>query len=96
MEIKQPMVVSRSTIEADYKAMATTTWEVTWLLPLLKDLNLPGLKPATLKCGNQATLYIVVNSIFYEKTKHVEVHYPYVRDNMKVDLVKPTYVHTKA
>ena len=61
---KKQSVMAQSTPKAKYRAIATTTCEVTWLLFLFKDLGLFGLAPALLKCDNQATLYIAANPIF--------------------------------
>ena len=43
--------VSRSA-EAEYKSMATTTCEVTWLLYLLRDMHIPHKRPVLLYCDN--------------------------------------------
>ena len=75
--------------------MAITIFEVTWLLALFKDLGLPSLAPSILKCDNQAALYIAANPMFHERTKHIEVDCHFIRDKMKVGIIKPTYVHTK-
>jgi len=63
---------------------------------LLNDLTLTSLPSATLKCDNQAVLCIVANPVFHDRTKHIEVDCHYVRDNIKADIIKPTYIHTKA
>ncbi|XP_021856709.2 uncharacterized mitochondrial protein AtMg00810-like [Spinacia oleracea] len=52
---KKQSVVARSS--AEYRAMALTSCEVTWLTYLLKDLGLSSLPPAVLKCDNQVALY---------------------------------------
>lgn len=44
---KQP-VVARSSAKTEYRAMALTTCEVTWLSALLKDLGFKNLPPAVL------------------------------------------------
>ena len=93
---KKQSVVARSTAEAEYRAMATTTCEVTWLIQLFKDLGLSDLAPVTLKCDNQAALYIAANPVFHERTKHIEVDCHFIRDKMKTGIIQPTYVSTKA
>uniref|UniRef100_A0A803LWG2 Uncharacterized protein n=1 Tax=Chenopodium quinoa TaxID=63459 RepID=A0A803LWG2_CHEQI len=49
----------------EYRAMALTTYEVTWLTALLKDLGLKNLPPTILKCDNQAALAIVANPVLH-------------------------------
>ncbi|XP_019103134.1 uncharacterized mitochondrial protein AtMg00810-like [Beta vulgaris subsp. vulgaris] len=88
---KQP-VVARSSAEAEYRAMALTTCEVTWLTALLKDLGLQHLPPTTLNCDNQAALAIVANPVLHERTKHVEVDCHYIRDQVKAGTIIPQHV----
>nr|GEY25399.1 uncharacterized mitochondrial protein AtMg00810-like [Tanacetum cinerariifolium] len=45
-------VVSKSSTEAEYRAMAVTCCEVTWLISLLKDIGLKDLHHVTLHCDN--------------------------------------------
>lgn len=80
---KKQHVVARSSAEAEYRAMALTTCEVTWLTALLKDLGLKNLPLAILKCDNQAALAIAANPVLHEKMKHVEIDCHYVRDQLK-------------
>ena len=49
---KKQDVVSRSFAEAEYRYMATTTCEVTWLLYLLRDLHVQHQKPVLMYCDN--------------------------------------------
>lgn len=49
---KKQSIVARSTVEAEYRAMALTACEITWLSTLLKDLGLHNLPPTILKCDN--------------------------------------------
>lgn len=67
---KKQGTVSRSSSEAEYRAMASAAAEVTWLLRLLEDLEIKNLKPITLNCDNQSAIYIAKNPVFHDRTKH--------------------------
>ena len=49
---KKQGVVSRSSAEAKYRAMASVACEITWVMQLLKDLKINHHKPAMLFCDN--------------------------------------------
>nr|GEV64818.1 retrovirus-related Pol polyprotein from transposon TNT 1-94 [Tanacetum cinerariifolium] len=93
---KKQGVVSRSSTEAEYRAMALTCCEVTWLVSLLKDFRLKDLGPIDLKCDNKATIYIAANRPFHARTKHIEIDCHYVRDQIKRGEVLPSYVSIKS
>ena len=91
-KVKKQAVTARSSSEAEYRAMASTTCEVTWLIALLKDLGLTRLPPTLLKCDNQAALAIAANPVLHERTKHVEIDCHFVRDHVKNGKIKPVQV----
>jgi len=88
---KNQSIVAYSMVKVQYRAIAKTTCEATWLLQLFKDLGIPNLAPMMLKCDNQASLYIVDNLMF-----RIEVDRYFIRDKMKVAKIQPTYASTKA
>ncbi|KAL1220954.1 Retrovirus-related Pol polyprotein from transposon RE2 [Cardamine amara subsp. amara] len=79
---KKQKVISRSSAEAEYRAMANTTGELVWIKALLKDLGIESSEPITLHCDNQAAIHIASNSVFHERTKHIKVHCHYVREKV--------------
>ena len=66
-------MVSRSSAEVEYRAMASTVSEILWVRWLLKDLQVVVDKPTSLLCDNQAARHIASNPVFHERTKHVEM-----------------------
>jgi len=49
---KKQGTVSRSSSEAEYRAMAQAAAEVTWIVRLLEELGVSGLTPIQLNCHN--------------------------------------------
>jgi hypothetical protein len=79
---KRQKTVSLSSAEAEYRAMAGTCCELTWLRYLLADLHMPVSSPAILHCDNQAALHIAKNLVFHERTRHIEMDCHFIRDKI--------------
>ena len=70
---KTRSMVAKSSIEAEYQSMTKTTCELISLKSLASELGFNVKEPMQIHCDNQATIYIVSNPVFYERTKHTEV-----------------------
>ncbi|GAV63858.1 hypothetical protein CFOL_v3_07376 [Cephalotus follicularis] len=91
---KKQSVVSRSSTEAEYRAMANVTGELQWIHMLLAKIGFPVTRPYTLHCDNQSTMHIASNSVFHERTKHIEVGCHFIRE--KVNYGELKLVHTRS
>jgi hypothetical protein len=91
---KKQSVVTRSNAEAEYRAMASTAYELIWLKQLLADFGFHGVTPMTLFCDNQAAMHIASNPVFHERTKHIEVDCHYIRQQVQAKLIQPQYVRS--
>ena len=89
---KKQHVVSRSSAEAEYRAMANTASELTWLRMLLSEIGFPS-RSSTLHCDSQSAIYIASNPVFHERTKHIEVDCHFVRE--KVHWKEIELIHTR-
>nr|GEV91432.1 retrovirus-related Pol polyprotein from transposon TNT 1-94 [Tanacetum cinerariifolium] len=72
---KKQSVVSRSSAEAEYRAMASTVCEILWVRWLLKDMQVQLTTPTSLFYDNQAARRIANNPVYHERTKHVEMEF---------------------
>jgi hypothetical protein len=66
LKSKKQFIISQSSIEAEYCAMASTTKEIVWLRWLLADTGVSFSHPTFIYCDNQSSIQIVHNLIFHE------------------------------
>ena len=71
-----------STTEAKYRAAAEAAQESTWLKLLMEDLHQRVDYPISLHCDNQSAIRLAENPVFHARTKHVEVHYHFIREKV--------------
>lgn len=91
---KKQNVVSRSSAESEYRAMAQSVCEIVWIHQLLSEIGFSITVPAKLWCDNQAALHIASNPVFHERTKHIEVDCHFIREKIQDGLVSTGYVKT--
>ncbi|XP_019161168.1 PREDICTED: uncharacterized protein LOC109157783 [Ipomoea nil] len=91
---KKQRTVARSSTEAEYKALAVVSAEVTWVVSLLREQGLHSGKPATLWRDNLGATYLCANPVFHTRTKHAEIDYHFVRDKVASGDFLVNYVST--
>lgn len=74
--------------------MATTSCELTCLKSLLQYLGVHHSRPVYLFCDSQVDLHIASNPIFHECTKHIEVDYHYLHDQIQAGHIATSHVCT--
>ncbi|XP_047328433.1 uncharacterized mitochondrial protein AtMg00810-like [Impatiens glandulifera] len=63
---KKQTVVSRSSIESEYRALADTTSKLLWLQWLLQDMDVPSSAAIPLFCDNNSAMQIAHNDVFHK------------------------------
>jgi len=77
---RKQAIVSGSSTEAEYKALANATAEMMWVQKLLTELKVPHPPAARLWCDNLGAKYLSANPVFHARTKHIEIDFHFVRE----------------
>nr|GEZ37617.1 uncharacterized mitochondrial protein AtMg00810-like [Tanacetum cinerariifolium] len=93
---KKQQIVLRSTTEAEYRALADCSREITWLCSLLQDLRIPIPTSIRILCDNISTIAIASNPVQHAGTKHIEIDCHFVRDKIKAGQITISYIPTNA
>ncbi|KAI0510462.1 hypothetical protein KFK09_011064 [Dendrobium nobile] len=81
--VKKLQTVTRSSIEAEYCALAATAIDVIWILRLLSDFHLPQSTLTDIHYENRSTIAFANNMIFHVRTKHIEVDFHFIHDHIQ-------------
>lgn len=69
--------------------------ECTWLIQLLKDLHQSTDYTIQLHCDNLLAIRLVENLMFHARTKHVKVHYHYLREKVLQEYIQMMLIKTE-
>jgi hypothetical protein len=89
---KKQIAVSRSSAEAELRAMAAVTAEVTWLRWLLDDFGVPATGPTPIFSDSTGAISIARDPVKHELTKHIGVDVFYMRSQVHDQVVALHYV----
>lgn len=82
--------VSRSSTEAEYRALAAATSEITWLQFWMSEIAYPSSQTTLLWCDNLSATYLTANPLFHSRTKHLDFHF--VRDKVTQKAMQVRYI----
>ncbi|GJV67228.1 ribonuclease H-like domain-containing protein [Tanacetum coccineum] len=71
---------STRSAEAEYRGVANIVAETAWLRNLLRELHSPLSTATLVYCDNVSAVYMYVNPVQHQRTKHIEIDIHFVRD----------------
>jgi hypothetical protein len=86
--------VARSSAEAEYRAIASTASKLIWIKQLLVDFGINTQDPMKMYCDNQSARHIASNSVFHERTKHIEVDCHFVREKLQAKEIETSFIRS--
>jgi len=93
---KRQTTVSRSSAEAEYRAVANGVAEASWLRQLLQELHAPLRRATLVYCDNISAVYMSSNPVQHQHTKHIEIDLHFVRERVAVGDVRVLHVPTSS
>jgi hypothetical protein len=80
--------IALSIVEAEYIDACSTSCEAIWLQKLLTDLFDLEMRETMILCNNQSCIKMTKNLVFHDRSKHIEIHYHYIRDMVQRGALK--------
>jgi hypothetical protein len=85
---KHQHVISRSSAEAEYRAVASDVAEACWLRHLLVELHSPLSRATLVYCDNVSAVYLSTNPVQHQRTKYIEIDFHFVCERVAVGDVR--------
>jgi hypothetical protein len=82
-------------MEAEYKGAVIVACEVVWLQELFSNLGQSVDAPVVIYCDNISSILLANNLVYHARTKHIEVHYHFIREKVLAKEIDLIHVSTK-
>lgn len=89
----QPVVATSSTY-AEYIALASAAQECAFLRAIVNDMGSRATGPTLLREDNQGAIFLSNNPAFHKRSKHIDVRFHYIREQVDNKSIKLEYVNT--
>jgi hypothetical protein len=89
---KRQTTVSRSSAEAEYRAIANAVSECSWLRRLLGELLCKVPSATVAFCDNISSVYMSRNPVHHRRTKHIELDIHFVREKVVIGELRVTHI----
>ncbi len=91
---KKQTCVALSTAEAEYIALSAAAQEALWMRQLLANLNVNFDEPVKIYEDNQSAICMSKNPQFHGRSKHIDIKYHFVRDQVEKKTITVRYCPT--
>ena len=86
--------VARSSTEAEYRSLANTAAELSWITSLLIELGVSSSSTPSILCDNLSATYLTHNLVYHTRMKHIAIDIHFVRDLVQQQKLKIHHVST--
>ena len=83
-----------STLEVEYIAASMACCEAVWLQKLFSELFGHVLDTTVILCDNQSGICLTENPMFHDRSKHIDIRYPFIWDMVQQGTVRLDHIGT--
>lgn len=85
---KKQRSVARSSTEAEFRSLANTTAELSWLCNVLHELGITLPTTPTIYCDNIGATHLAANPVFHSRMKHLGLDFYFIREKVQAGAVR--------
>ena len=78
-------------MDAEYMALSDCSRQVVWVRTLLAELGYE-MGPIPICCDNQGAIFVSSNAVTERRSKHIDIRYHYVREQIAAGKVEIFYI----
>ena len=93
--IRKQISVALSSAEAEYMAAILAACEAIWMRKILVGLFGSHLDPTVIYCDNHSCIKLLVNPVFHDRSKHIDIRYHDIRDCVQWKIMLLSYIPTE-
>jgi len=86
--LKKQLPVTKSSSEAEYRAVAYTVAETIWIQKLLADIGILRSTPTCVMCDSISATYLTANPSHHDRSKHIAIDYYFVHERAADQLME--------
>ena len=87
--------MSKSSTKAEYTALSGACQEAVWMRRLLADIGFEQRGPSTIFEDNQGAIELVKNPKFHNRTKHIDVSFHFIKEQVNLKAISVKYCPTQ-
>jgi hypothetical protein len=91
---KKQQTVATPSAEAEVMASVEVVKEVKWLQQMLSELGCTVKTPTIVFCDNQSAIRISEKDVQHDRTKHIDIKYHFVKDELRSKNIEMKYIST--
>jgi hypothetical protein len=90
---QRSMVLSSK--EAEYMVVSQAACEAIWMRKILVGLFSSHLDPTVIHCDNQSCIKLLINPVFHDRSKHIDIQYHHLRECVQRKIMLLQYIPTE-